>query len=42
MPTRLFCDDSGWVCENHPDAACNRSRPEEPPRLPRGFKTDGE
>jgi len=53
----LRFDDSGWVCEAHPDqpwegphvcggagapcpAACNRSTPDEPPRLPKGFKPD--
>jgi hypothetical protein len=53
-----LCEDTGWVCENHPDQpwegphactcggagapcpACNRSAPDEPPRLPKGFEPD--
>ena len=55
-----LCEDTGWVCENHPDQPwegphacacggagapcprCNAATADEPPRLPKGFKPDGE
>jgi hypothetical protein len=58
--TCLCCEDSDWVCENHPDQPweglhacqcggagmpclkCNQPIQDEPPRLPKGLKADGE